>query len=195
MSPLARRVAIATIAGLLAASVAILAGAWLADAVDDGPPPDGEFVLDQPGEFLEPSEAVNADRTGDELPDRSLTDVDGVAVSLTRYRGSPLIVNFWFSRCAPCRRELRDVAAAHAEFGDTVQFVGVDPFDTVGAMQRFADERGVDYDLLRDAGDLSNALGIVGYPVTLFVDAEGRILRQTGEVTLADLRAGIDELF
>ena len=48
-------------------------------------------------------------------------------------------------------------------------------------MQRFAAERGVDYELLIDPdGNLGDALRIVQYPVTLFVDADGEIVAQTG---------------
>lgn len=162
---------------------------------------DGEFVLDRPGIYEQPLDDVNADTSGERLPDVALADVSGAPVTLDRYRGAPLVVNFWFSRCAPCRRELRDFAAVHAELGDRVRFVGVDPFDTVDAMIEFADERGVTYDLLRDTGEhsgdrlLTDELGIVGYPVTLFVDADGRILRQTGEIDADELRRAIEELF
>ena len=190
-----RHVALAIVAGLIAAGVALFGGVWLAGAFDDSPPIDGEFVLDQPGVFTEPADGVNPDVTGDRLPDIALTDRDGHTVDLSAYRGAPLVVNFWFSRCAPCRRELRDFATVHGEVGAQVQFVGVDPFDTVAAMEQFAAERGVRYDLLRDDGSLSDALGIVGYPVTLFVDGEGRILLQTGEIDADTLRATIEELF
>ena len=154
---------------------------------------DGEFVLDEPGIFQQPLDDVNTDTSGERLPDVVLSDASGNPVSLDAYRGAPLVVNFWFSRCAPCRRELRDFAAVHAEVGDSVQFVGVDPFDTVDAMISFAEERGVRYDLLRDTGELSgdrlltDELG--------FVDAEGRILRQSGELDADELRAAIEELF
>ena len=143
-----RHVAIAAVAGLLASAAAIFGGVWLADALDDTTPIDGEFVLEEPGIFSEPTDGVNPDVSGIALPRVELTDVRGVPVELTDYLGAPLVVNFWFSRCAPCRRELRDFATVDAELGDRVQFVGVDPFDTVEAMQRFAAERGVAYDLL-----------------------------------------------
>lgn len=193
------------------ASIAIVAVAGLAAVVatlvvlgvvfDDAPPVDGEFVLDEPGVFQEPLDDVNADVAGDRIPDVVLSDATGTPVTLARYRGAPLVVNFWFSRCAPCRRELRDFASVHAEVGDAIQFVGVDPFDTVDAMLEFASERGVTYDLLRDTGEgddarlLADELGLVAYPVTLFVDADGRILRQTGELDAGELRAAIEELF
>lgn len=183
----------------VAGAVAVLVTLAVLDR--DASTVDGEFVLDEPGVYQQPLDDVNADASGDRLPDVALSDATGEAVSLDRYRGKPLVVNFWFSRCAPCRRELRDFATVHAELGDAVQFVGVDPFDTVDAMLEFARERGVVYDLLRDTGEhsgdqlLTDELGLVGYPVTLFVDADGRILRQTGEIDAAELRGAIEELF
>lgn len=188
-------IAIVAAAGLTAASITMLVLA------DDAPTVDGEFVLDEPGIFQEPLADVNAETVGERLPDVVLSDASGRATSLDAYRGAPLVVNFWFSSCAPCRRELRDFATVHEEVGDRVQFVGVDPFDTVDAMVSFAEERGVAYDLLRDTGEhgdgrvLSEELGLVAYPVTLFVDADGRILRQTGEMDADELRAAIEELF
>ena len=187
-------IAVAAVAGTVAISATMaLIGRGSAPAVD------GEFVLDQPGVYAQPLDEVNVDATGSELPDVVLLDAAGTSVRLSDHRGSPMVVNFWFSRCAPCRRELRDFAEVHAELGDRVRFVGVDPFDTVEAMERFASERGVTYQLLRDAGVdgrlLTDELGIVAYPVTVFVDAGGRIVRQTGELDAAELRAAIAESF
>lgn len=195
MATRTRHLAVALTAGVLAAAVSLFGGVWLAGARDGTPPIDGEFVLDQPGIFEEPSDEVNPDTTGSELPVGGLTDLDGRSVEFDRYRGRPLVINFWFSRCAPCRRELRDFATVDADLGDRVQFVGVDPFDTADAMQRFAHERGVEYDLLLDDGTVSDDLGIVAYPVTLFVSADGRVLRQTGEIDGDGLRSAIEELF
>ncbi len=184
------------VAALVAAIAGSLVGVVLADAFDGEPEYDGDFVLEQPGVFQQPDEDINVDTSGGELPDVPIVDADGNEVSLAAYAGRPLVVNFWFSRCAPCRRELRDFAEVHAEVGDRVQFVGVDPFDTVEAMERFAGERGVTYPLLRDPErSLTNALSIVGYPVTLFVDADGTILRQTGVIDADGLRSAIEELF
>ena len=185
----------AAVAGVFVAVISLFGGLWLARALDDTPPVDGEFLLDEPGVFQQPFDDVNDDSTGDRLPDIALLDQHGTTVSLTEYLGQPLVVNFWFSNCPPCRRELADFAEVHAEVGDSVQFVGIDPFDTAESMVRFADERGVRYDLLLDDGSMSNELGIVGYPITLFVDPDGQILRQTGEIDAETLRSLIEALF
>jgi peroxiredoxin len=196
MTSRVRTVAVAALAGLVAAFVSVVGGVWLAGVLDDEPPVDGEFVLDQPGVFEQPTDEVNADATGERLPAVALTDAAGNPVALDAHRGTPMIVNLWYSFCPPCARELGDFAAVDAELGDRVRFVGVNPFDPVETMERFAGERGVTYELLRDAGrEFSIELGIVAYPVTLFVDAEGRIVRQTGELGADELQRAIDELF
>lgn len=183
-------------AGIGAAALAVVGGTWFAGVLDDEPAVDGDVVLDEPGVYQEPVDGVNADVSGDLLPDVALADVDGGEVRLSTYRGEPLVVNLWFSNCPPCQRELQDFADVHAEVGDRVRFIGVDPFDTVETMQRFAAARGVSYELLRDPERaFTNEIGVVAFPVTLFVDEAGRILRQTGEVDADELRAVIDELF
>ncbi len=183
-------------AGVGAAALAVFGGAWFAGVLDDEPQVDGEVVLDVPGIYQQPVDGVNADVSGETVPDVAMLDVDGADVRLTDHRGTPMVVNLWFSNCPPCRRELADFAAVHAEVGERVRFIGIDPFDTLDSMQRFASERGVEYDLWRDPDRTFTAeVGVVAFPVTLFVDEAGRILRQTGEIDADGLRAAIDELF
>lgn len=181
-------------AATIAAIGVVAVGAWAIGSDDEAF--DGTIQLDEPGIYQEPLDEVNPDTSGLVLPDVPLEDAEGKSVSLTNYRGKPLVLNFWFSNCAPCVREVADFQEVHEELGDAVQIVGVNPFDTVDAMTRFADERGVTYDRLRDPErSFVNVIGLVAYPVTLFVDADGRILRQTGELDAAELRRAIDELF
>ena len=57
-------------------------------------------------------------------------------------------------------------------------------------------QRGVEYELLRDPErTFTNEIGVVAFPVTLFVDTDGQIVRQTGEIDAGELRDLIDELF
>jgi peroxiredoxin len=125
----------------------------------------------------------------------TLSDAAGQPVEL-RSDGRPMVVNLWFSTCAPCAKELADFAAVDADLGDKVRFIGVDPFDTPAAMTKFAAARGVTYELLRDPDEsLGQALDVVAYPVTLLVAADGTILDATGPMTGDVLRERLEVLF
>lgn len=180
-------------AGVLAAALSVAGGVWLADGPSSEETVDGEFVL---GPADDNGSGSDAESIGVMLPNVDLIDIDGVAVRLDRYAGTPLVINVWFSTCPACRRELADFALVSAEFAGSVQFVGVDPFDSLEVMKQFAAERGVTYDLLRDPGLVfCDAVGVSGYPTTLFVSADGVVLRQVGEIDADSLRAAIEELF
>jgi thiol-disulfide isomerase/thioredoxin len=185
------RVRLAVLGAAVVVSV-IGAVIWSNVATSDSPP---DAVLDEPGEYLEPSGTTNPPLPTDRLPALTLTDASGTEVDLAP-DGRPMIVNLWFSTCAPCAKELAEFADVHADVGDRVRFVGVDPFDTPAAMTRFAGERGVSYELLRDPGErLGQALDIAAYPVTLFVAADGTILDETGAMDGDTLRDRIGVLF
>ena len=110
--------------------------------------------------------------------------------------GQPLVINVWGSSCGPCKAELPDFAAAHARFGDTVRFVGIDYLPPSEAEEAFARDRGVQYELLYDAdGEFISAAGIATFPVTLFVAPDGTIVEQTGLLDEERIAALVDEHF
>jgi len=176
-----------------------LVGGWALNRAVFGGDDDSDIdsvVLAEPGEYQEPVDGENRAVDGDELPDVALADSDGFEIRTSSLVGQPLVINLWYSTCIPCKRELGEFAEVHRELGDEVRFVGVDPFDSVEVMERFAGDRGVGYELLRDeAGEFISALGVVSFPVTLFIDADGVIIAQTGEIDGDELRARIEEVF
>lgn len=137
----------------------------------------------------------NTEVEGDLLPETILLDSDDNEISSTELLGSPLVVNLWFSTCAPCAKELPDFAEVHAEVGDEVRFVGVNTLDSVEVMERFAAERGVRYELLRDRLDeFTNEIGAVAFPITLFVASNGVIVEQAGVLDADALREKVANL-
>lgn len=175
----------------LAAAVA-LAGAFvwsrtLADGRDD------DVILVVPGEYSDPS-ATNPEHAGDVLAPFELVGVDGELVTLEP-QGRPMVVNMWQSICPPCSRELAAFGKVENDVGGDVRFVGVNNYDDLETMSRYAADRGADYEQLSDPDDaLGTELGILQYPVTLFVSAEGEIVAQTGVLNEAELRTRVAEL-
>ena len=141
--------------------------------------------------------ATNKLSSGEDLPEATLADIDGSEVTTRDLVGTPLVINFWYSTCEPCRREMPAFAAAHGKFADRVTFIGVNMYDSAVAAANFAQRYGVNYDILLDTnGELVGELGIALAPTTILVDAEGTIVYQeSGELTESEITALINEWF
>lgn len=123
------------------------------------------------------------------LPQFTLADRDGQPRSLQDWPGKALIVNFWATWCAPCRREiplLQQLQRDHGDRGFQVIGIAVDFRDKVLA---YAADMKIDYPLLigeQDALDAAAAFGVptVGFPFTVFSDRRGRVVTtHFGELT------------
>lgn len=102
---------------------------------------------------------------------------DGFTAMLGELRGTPVLVNVWASWCGPCNEEAPLLAAAHERYGDRVQFIGVDILDARVSARGFIETHGWTWPNVYDAeGDIRDALGLIGQPVTLFYDADGTLI-------------------
>jgi len=182
------------VGSLLAALAVIAVYAWTQrpddhDAGLDARLDDPQTVITYPNDGL-----GNDALAGERLPEVMLLADDDSEVSTADMLGAPMVVNLWYSSCAPCAAELSEFAEVDAETHDVV-FLGVNPEDSVKVMNQFAGERGVEYPLYRDdAYRLTDELGIVAFPVTLFVTSDGVIVEQTGALDADELRSKIDNL-
>lgn len=116
----------------------------------------------------------------------AFADEDGSDMSLADYRGKYVVLNFWATWCAPCRKEMPYLSELQTELaGDDFAVVtvatGLNPRP---AMERFLAEIGVDnLPLYTDANSsFARDFGVVGLPATLIINPEGyEIARLQGD--------------
>jgi thiol-disulfide isomerase/thioredoxin len=134
------------------------------------------------------------------LPTFSLQNRDGQLQSIQDWPQKSMIVNFWATWCAPCRREiplLNELQRTRSAEGFQVVGVAVDFRQDV---LRYADEIGIDYPILigeQDGLDAVNSFGIeaVGFPFTAFTDSQGRIINlHIGELTASQAKVILDTI-
>ena len=127
-------------------------------------------LADTPGEV----------RVGEVLRDTALTGLNGPSRKLSEFRGKPLLINVWASWCGPCRAEMASLERlAWLEGSSYFAVIGISTDDYPDrAEAALADSNAtishfIDHDLV-----LENMLGAAQIPLTVLVDADGRVLQK-----------------
>lgn len=119
-----------------------------------------------------------------DLPDLAFKTAEGGAITLDDFAGTPLLVNFWATWCAPCRAEMPALAELQEKMGgEDFQVLAIN-IDTgeLDKPEAFLDEIGVDnlglyHDATMGVFNTLKKQGLAyGLPATLLVDGEGCLL-------------------
>ena len=112
---------------------------------------------------------------GKPAPDFTLRDLKGNQVSLSDFRGQPVVLNFWATWCSPCRVEIPHLEALYTKHKDQeLVILGMNTETDYMKVKRFAVPR-ISYTVLLDGGTQAQAYDISGIPCTYYIDRKGII--------------------
>lgn len=121
-----------------------------------------------------PVDENNKALAGQQLPDFSLKDLSGNTVSAESLKGKPVVINFWFTSCAPCISEMRALNVLREKYKNSdVVFLAI-TFDKKTAVQHFLKKHFFNFTIIPDATMFCYHMTSI-YPITLFVDKNGVI--------------------
>ena len=127
--------------------------------------------------------------------DFTLEQLGGPPVTLSDYRGEWVVVNYWATWCAPCRKEMPELSELHRE-RDDVTVLGLAFEDTEdSAFEEFLEEIPVDFPILKvDVYDPPEPFGAPKVlPTTIVLDREGRAVKAfLGPVTREAIEQFVD---
>ena len=128
--------------------------------------------------------------------DFTLQQLGGGAVSLSDYRGQWVVVNYWATWCAPCRKEMPELSALHSERADVtvlgLAFEDIEESD----FERFLEAAPVSYPILKvDVYQPPEPFGApTVLPTTIILDRAGRSVKAfLGPVTRESIEQFLDE--
>lgn len=107
-----------------------------------------------------------------------MAPLNGPQRSLSSYRGRPLIINVWASWCGPCRAEAASLERlAWSEAGSRYTVIGISTDDDRNAALKWLKHSNATVNHYIDSRlTLENILGASTIPLTVLVDAGGRVV-------------------
>jgi hypothetical protein len=176
-------------ATVLIALIVGVVGGWALSRSSD----DVDAKLTNPGVVQDPTIGTNANTAGRTFGFAALTSLPDGGKTTPILGGRPTVVNFWFSTCEPCRREMPELSAAAERWSGKVDFIGINPNDTEESANSFLETNGVTYPNYLDRSGEQLLLSKVGtMPATLFLDSAGTIVTMhAGELTAQDIEDNI----
>ncbi len=136
-------------------------------------------------QLLTPAPNVVSDPlVGHPAPDFSLAMLRPVtgksALSLSNFKGKPVVLNFWASWCAPCKEEAPLLEGTWKQVqaqGKDAVILGVDFQDSNMDGMSFLQLYSITYPIVLDAGgSVASKYGITSLPQTIFINRHGTVL-------------------
>lgn len=117
---------------------------------------------------------------------------------LDMHVGKPVLINFWFPSCPPCRAEMPDLQIAFEKYGEDVAFIGIQQMgsDSEKMGIEFIRELGLTYPVMADFGSKVQAnYEILSFPTTVFLRKDHSISRVwTGIIDEQQLNQELDAI-
>jgi peroxiredoxin len=110
-------------------------------------------------------------------PDFTLPLIEGGQLRLSSYRGKVVLLDFWATWCVPCREETPHFVELQQRYGrQGVQIIGVSMDDSPDPVHTFYQQFHMNYPVVMGTADVGAAYGgVLGLPIAVVIDREGRI--------------------
>ncbi|WP_347332699.1 TlpA family protein disulfide reductase [Marinimicrobium locisalis] len=113
----------------------------------------------------------------EKAPDFTLKSESGENIRLEEQRGKVVMINFWASWCAPCRKEMPLLDELYDRYKDAgFTLFGVNVEQDPEAAKKFLENVGVSFPILYDPeSDVSRTYQVSAMPTTVMVDRDGEV--------------------
>lgn len=134
-------------------------------------------------------------------PDFTVQDANGKSVSLSDFKGKPIVLNFWASWCPPCKAEMPDYEKMYQQYNSKgIVFMMVNLTDgdreTTATAKKFLSDNHYTFPVNFDTNfSASDAYNISAIPDSIFIDRNGNVVNSyEGMIDAATMKNNIEKI-
>jgi thiol-disulfide isomerase/thioredoxin len=113
------------------------------------------------------------------IQNATFTDLEGNEVSIDRFEGKVVLIDFWETWCGPCLQVFPAMDKLRDEYENDFEVLAVTVglSDTVEDAVNFANENDYDFNFLIDSNNIFDQLGASGIPFKVLVNPNGELIK------------------
>lgn len=153
-------------------------------------------LTDEMKQQMENRKNLLSGMTNQAARDFRLTDSTGKQWHLSELKGKIVVLNFWFTSCAPCIQEMPELNRLAKEYKDKeVVFLGL-TFNNQVQVDKFLKNRKFEYTILSNSKEVDKQYKVTSWPTSMVIDTNGTIkfITNSSPKIHEDLKAVIDSL-
>ena len=161
----------------------------------------GYNLLSQKEKPQQSTATVSSPASKTSAPDFTVQDANGNNVSLSDFKGKPVVLNFWASWCPPCKAEMPDYEKMYQLYSSQgVVFMMVNMTDgsreTTATAKHFLKDSNYTFSAYFDVeSNVANTYGISSIPDSIFIDKYGNIVNAyEGIIDVATMKKSIESV-
>ncbi|MDW7693948.1 TlpA disulfide reductase family protein [Flammeovirgaceae bacterium SG7u.111] len=158
----------------------IMTGDWTLDPVKDK---EGELLYMQLRKITEEEKAMMlkrmelrepSEKVGKKAPNFNIQTLDGKTLTSKNTKGKIVVLNFWFTSCMPCIKEIPELNEVYESYKNNpdVVFASI-TFDSKSDVNTFLEKHPISYPVVTDSRSTCRLFEIKGYPTNIIIDRDG----------------------
>jgi cytochrome c biogenesis protein CcmG, thiol:disulfide interchange protein DsbE len=127
-------------------------------------------------------------QVGEVASDFELRTIDGERVSLSDFRGQPVMLNFWALWCGPCIEEMPLIQARYQQHYPDLVVLAIEEGGGGVSVENFVNQNQITFLILAGTDAVFRQYNVYAYPTSFFIDADGTIQSvQLGSLSASEL--------
>jgi len=116
--------------------------------------------------------------------DFNTVTLNGEELNLSALKGKVVVLNFWFTTCMPCLKEIPELNKLAASYeADEVVFIGFARDDKQKLEAFFVKFGPFNYNIVPESSAIADAYKVIGWPQSMVINKQGKVYRSWAGLT------------